>query len=77
MANPGKVHFMILSKNTSNKSIVKNNKTIQSSKSVKLLELTIDSTLNFGIHINDICKVSSKKIKGLGRIRNIVIENFI
>ena len=76
MANPGKVHFMILSKNTSNKSIVKNNKTIQSSKSVKL-ELTIDSTLNFGIHINDIYKVSSKKIKGLGRIRNIVIENFI
>ena len=77
MANPGKVHFMILSKNTSNKSIVKNNKTIQSSKSVKLLELTIDSTLNFGIHIDDICKVSSKKIKGLGRIRNSVIENFI
>ena len=77
MANPGKVHFMILSKNTSNKSIVKNNKTIQSLKSEKLLGLTTDSTLNFGIHINDICKVASEKIKGLGRIRNIVRENFI
>ena len=52
MANPGKFQFMILSKNTINKSIVINNKTIESSKSVKLLGLTIDNKLNFGIHIN-------------------------
>ena len=77
MPDPGKFQFMILSKNASNKSNVKNNKTIQSSKSVKLLGLTIDSTVNFGIHINDICKVASEIIKGLGRIRNIVSENFI
>ena len=70
MANPGKFQFMILSKNTINKSIVIGNKTIESSKSVKLLGLTIDNKLNFGIHINNICKVASAKIKGLGRIRN-------
>ena len=70
MANPGKFQFMILSKNTINKSIVIGNKTIESSKSVKLLGLTIDNKLNFGIHINNICKVTSAKIKGLGRIRN-------
>ena len=69
MANPGKFQFMILSKNTINKSIVINNKTIESSKSVKLLGLTIDNKLNFGIHINNICKVASAKIKGLGKIR--------
>ena len=40
MANPGKFQFMILSKNTLNKLIVINNKTIESSKSVKLLGLT-------------------------------------
>ena len=70
MANLGKFQFMILSKNTINKSIVIGNKTIESSKSVKLLGLTIDNKLNFGIHINNICKVASAKIKGLGRIRN-------
>ena len=70
MANPEKFQFMILSKNTINKSIVTNNKTIESSKSVKLLGLTIDNKLNFGIHMNNICKVPSAKIKGLGRIRS-------
>ena len=37
---------------------------------MKLLGLTIDNKLNFRIHINNICKVASAKIKGLGRIRN-------
>ena len=64
MANTGNFQFMILSKNTANKSIVINNKTIESSKSVKLLGLTIDNKLNFVIHINNICKVASAKIKG-------------
>ena len=70
MANPGKFQFMILIKNTINKSIVIDNKTIESSKSVKLLGLTIDNKLNFGIHIDNKCKVASAKMKGLGRIRN-------
>ena len=54
---------MILSKNTINKSIVINNKTIDSSNSVKLLGLSINNKLNFGIHINNICKVVGVKIK--------------
>ena len=61
---------MILSKDTINKSIVINNKTTESLKSVKLLVLTIDNKFNFEIHINSICKAASAKIKGLGRIRN-------
>ena len=70
MANPGKFQFMILIKNTTNKSIGINNKTIESSKSVKLLGLNIDDKLNFGIHINSIGKVARRKVTGLGRIRN-------
>ena len=70
MANPGKFQFMILSKNTINKSIAIDNKTIKSSKSVKPLRLTIDNKLNFGIYTNNLCKVASAKIKGLGRIRD-------
>ena len=71
-ANPGKVQLMFLSKYTINKSILLNNKTIESSKSVKLLSLTIDNKLNFRILINNICKVASAKIKSSGRIRNIL-----
>ena len=65
MANPGKFEFMILIENTINKSIVINNKTIELSKAVELLGLTIDNKLNFGIHINNICKVASAEIKRL------------
>ena len=63
MPKTGKFQFMIRRKNTINISIIINNKTIESSKSVKLLGLTIYNKLNFGIHINNICKVASAKIK--------------
>ena len=68
MANPGKFQFMILSKNTISQSIVINNKTIESWKAVKPPWLTIDNKLGFEIHINNICKESSAKIKSLGRM---------
>ena len=63
MANPGKFQFIVLSKNTINKSIAIDNKMIVSSKSVNWINL--DDKLNFGIHINNICRVASAKIKGL------------
>ena len=62
MANPVKFQFTILSKNTINQSIVINNKTIESLKSAKLLGLTIDNILNFGIHTNNICNVVSSRL---------------
>ena len=65
ITNPLKFQFMILSDNTINQSIVITNKTIESSKSVKLIWLTIDDKLNFGIHINNICNVASAKMKGI------------
>ena len=65
MANPETFQFTILSKNTINKSMAINNKTNESSKSLKLLGLTIDNKLNYGIHINNVCKVASAKIKCL------------
>ena len=37
MANPGKFQFMTLNRDTINKSVVMDNKTIESQKSVKLL----------------------------------------
>ena len=70
MANPGKFQFVMLSKNTTNKSILTDNRTIESAKSVKLLRLTIDDKLNFEIDINGLCKGATVKIESLGRIRN-------
>ena len=70
MANPGKFQFMILSKNKINQWIVINYKMIESSKLVKPLGLTINNKFNFGIHINNICKVTKVKIKSIGRIRS-------
>ena len=39
-------------------------------RDISVLGLTIDNKLNFGIHINNMCKVASAKIKGLGRIKS-------
>ena len=70
MANLEKFQFVILSKSKINKSIVINNKKFESSKSVKLLELTIDNKLNSGIDINNRSNVTSAKIEDLGKLRN-------
>ena len=70
MDNPIKFQFMILSKNKINQWIVINYKMTESSKFVKPLGLTINNKFNFGIHINNICKVTKVKIKSLGRIRS-------
>ena len=61
-ANPGKFQFIILSKNTINKSIVINNKKIEPFKSVKLLGLTIDNIFNFEIYINNFAKFTGKHL---------------
>ena len=70
MANLEKFQFVILSKSKINKSIVINNKKFESSKSVKLFELTIDNKLNSGIDVNNRSNVTSAKIEGLGKLRN-------
>ena len=55
MADSGKFQFMFLSKNIVNHSIKIVVLKIASSKSVKLLGLTVNNELNFDIHINNIC----------------------
>ena len=65
MANSVKLQLMVLSKTAVNHSKIALK--IASSKSVKLLGLTIDHKLNFDIHINNLWKVASAKLKGLGR----------
>ena len=50
------------------------NSKLTSAESVKLLGLTIDKNLKFDLHISNIRKVASTKIKSLTRIRNSLDE---
>ena len=68
MAKSGKLQLMFLSKTIVNHSIEILVLKMTSSKSGKLLGLTIDHKLNFDIHINNLCKVASAKFKDLERI---------
>ena len=70
MANRWKFQFMISSEITVNHLIDILIKKIASSKSLKLLRLTTDNKLNVAIHIRNLCKMASAKLKGLGRIRD-------
>ena len=51
------------------------NEVIQSSTSVKVLALTIDSKLTFKQHVTNICKHASKRLHALGRIANFIEGN--
>ena len=44
---------------------------IKSSPDLKLLGVTLDDELSFSTHISDICKMASKKVGVLVRLRNI------
>ena len=61
--NLGKYYFF-LSGNDSNKITIEN-ETISSSKCEKLLEIKIDSNLNFKEHIITLCKKASQKVNAL------------
>ena len=52
-----------------------NNHDINTTSSLKLLGVIIDSNLNFSEHINTICKKASQKIGVLTRLRNLIPEN--
>ena len=70
VANPDKFQAIFLG--TKNDSIVLKvgSSSIESSKCVKLLGITIDNQLTFYPHILEICKKASSKSKALLRIRN-------
>ena len=51
------------------------NDLIHSSTHVKLLGITIDSKLNFQLHVSKLCKRTSRKIHALGRISQYIETN--
>jgi len=45
---------------------------IESTEKLNLLEVTIDSKLNFSHHINNVCKKASQRIRVLMRLKNLI-----
>ena len=69
-ANPEKFQAIAIGKKTRDQGITfnVNNNIIKCEESVKLLGVTIDFKLKFGIHISDICKKASRQLNVLKRI---------
>ena len=53
-------------------SSLRNKLNIKSSPDLKLLGVTLDDELSFSTHISDICKMASKKVGVLVRLRNMI-----
>ena len=69
-ANPDKCHFLC----SSNREVTLKTKTIENqkiknNKFEKLLDIKLDSKLNFSSHIHDICQKVGQKISTISRIR--------
>ena len=69
-ANPRKFQFMLLGGTDSESYYLNlNGILLESTNSIRLLGLTIDSKLNFNTHVESLCKKASQKVKALFRIR--------
>ena len=82
-SNDDKCHLIVANKN--NVFVRLCNETIKSSKSVKLLGVTIDNNLNFTEHVSYLCKKGNQKLHALARIstflcleqRKLIMKTFI
>ena len=85
-ANPEKFQLMILSSGAAcNRSIVLDDVIIQSEQNVKCLGVTIDSRLNFSLHISNCCRKAARQLNALARIskyldpasRKVIYNSFV
>ena len=82
-ANTGKCHLLLSGKKSLTANI--DGSVIESEDNQILLGITIESSLSFNKHINNLCKKTSAKLKALARIsgymnllkRGIILKSFI
>ena len=71
IVNPSKFQSIIITKekiDTCNYTLKINDKEVKTSSNVKLLGVTLDSKLNFDIHISKLCKKSAAQLNALCRM---------
>ena len=77
IVNSDKFQAMFLEKRNENSSFCNlqiDNNEIETTNSVKLLGITIDSKLNFDSHISDLCNKVSMQLNALNRLRKYIGE---
>ena len=78
IANPGKFKAILVKKNgtdTTGTTLRINNKSVNSSRKVLLLGLTIDNKLSFSMHISDLCRKAASNLNALKRFKKYISAN--
>ena len=73
ISNPRKFQYMLLCKSKPLKIEIVGFQ-LESAKSVNLLGMTFDHNSTFDMHMSNVCKMASAKVKSLCRIRNALDE---
>ena len=73
VANAGKCHLLTSSKVIKNIAI--SNTNVSSKQKVKLLEINLESSLNFDDHVNTLSNKANKKYHALARVCNYMNTN--
>ena len=73
-ANADKFHLLI-SNHSKGLTIQVEKEIIECCSSVKLLGVTIDNELKFGMHVSKLCKKASHKLHALARISNYMCQD--
>ena len=72
--NPGKCHYLIINKDTSNESIELGKKPLHAEAEQKLLSIIIDKELNFQSHTKSIIKTANQKLSALVMVALLIID---
>ena len=68
--NPGKIRYVVIGDYHPSYKIILNNNEIASCNEEKLLDILLDSKLNFSSHLDSLCKKADKKLSALARINH-------
>lgn len=75
IANPGKFKAILVKKNgidTTGTTLHINNKSVDSSREVLLLGVTIDNKLSFSLHISGLCRKAASNLNALKRFKKYI-----
>ena len=73
--NPGKCRYIVIGDDDPTQKIILNNDEIASSNEEKLLDILLDSKLNFDSHITSLCNKAGQKRSALARISHYLTQD--
>ena len=73
--NPGKCRYIVIGDDDPTQKIILNNDEIASSNEEELLDIFLDSKLNFDSHITSLCNKAGQKRSALARISHYLTQD--